>query len=139
MEESGYYSRREGRDVSPDERHYSKSGSLRMQTPEKAFHVTMHQALLKWKAELEENYEQEMDLLEGKHQREMAKLRRSMMATIEADKAQAIEEMRRQDKMEIEKLREEVNMLKKGWKKDKAEWQLTKTRLAKDLDPTVLF
>jgi len=122
-----------------------------MERPEKQFHLTMHEALLEWKADLEgkhtremdlleEKHEREMDLLEGKHQRELQKLRRSLMDTMEDDKAKAVEELSKKDQDEINKLRQQVSLLKNGWKKERQEWQLKKKSLEKDLDPnTSLF
>ena len=67
MSSSRYYSKRDSRDVSPlvvEERSHSNkshSSSLRMERSEKQFHLTMHKALLDWKAELQEKHEREMD------------------------------------------------------------------------------
>lgn len=101
----------------------------------------MHDALMEWKAELQEQHEAEMDQLEGKRQRETQKLRRQMKDSIVNKDAahQAMEEMSRQDQAEIEKLRKQVELLKKGWKKEREEWQDKKKALEKDLDPNCLW
>lgn len=105
--------------------------------PEKRFHLAMNDALMQWKAEVQEQHEAEIDQLEGKHRREIQKLRRGMTDMIEKDTAhQAMEEMSRQDQAEIEKLRQQVSLLKKGWKKEREEWQNKKKTLEKDLEPT---
>ena len=143
MSSSRYYSKRDCRDVSPlvvEERSYSNkstTSSLRMERSEKQFHLTMHKALLDWKAELQEKHEREMDYLQGKHQRELSKLKTIMMETMEADKERAMQESRQKDQTEIESLKEQVIMLKKGWKKERQEWQSKKQSLEKDLDPNI--
>jgi hypothetical protein len=108
-----------------------------MERSEKQFHLVMHQALLEWKAELQEKHERELDQLEGKHQRELAKLKRIMLDTMEADRTEAMEEARRKDHEEIERLKEQVVLLKKGWKKERQEWQAKRQSLEKDLDPNI--
>lgn len=143
MSSSRYYSKRDNRDVSPlvvEERSYSNkstTSSLRMERSEKQFHLVMHQALLEWKAELREKHERELDQLEGKHQRELAKQKRIMLETMEAHKTEAMEESRRKDQEEIERLKEQVVLLKKGWKKERQEWQSKRQSLEKELDPNI--
>jgi Skp family chaperone for outer membrane proteins len=110
-----------------------------MERMEKEFHLKMHEALMEWKVELEEKHEREIDHLEGKHKRELQRLQRTLLNNMEADKANAMEEMRRRDQAEIETLKEQVTLLKKGWKKERQEWQSKKQTLEKDLDPTSLF
>ena len=46
-----------------------------------------------------------------------------------------MQESRQKDQTEIETLKEQVIMLKKGWKKERQEWQSKKQTLEKDLDP----
>lgn len=121
---------------------YSSSSTKSMESPEKTFHITMHQALLVWKKEMEEEHERDMQKLRRKFAENLDAVEQDKVRTIqvvEMEKDRAIERVHRQaekDRLELEALKKEVAMLKQGWSKEKEQWALTKKSLAKDLDPS---